>query len=170
MLLSCSCTPQQRLNRLLKKHPELVRTDTVYIDTFAVRAPFQADTTGKVNTDFSGIDSIFAHLPEELDSAQKVQVVTDIKNYFITRPCITDTMRLSLRSGGVVKVWQDGQEIKISIYEPAEKIPLRVPTTINTVTQKPGAWSIIPDWLWKVGWFAAIAFLLLLILSKRKEK
>ena len=45
-LLLFSCTPQKRLARLVKKHPELIRVDTVTVtDTFTVITPrTQIDT------------------------------------------------------------------------------------------------------------------------------
>lgn len=48
LFLIC-CTPQQRIKRLLKKHPELVhKLDTTIIDTFITRS-FYYDTTLKAN-------------------------------------------------------------------------------------------------------------------------
>jgi len=46
VLLLASCTPQKRLARLVKKHPELIRVDTVTVtDTFIVITPrTQIDT------------------------------------------------------------------------------------------------------------------------------
>jgi hypothetical protein len=38
------CTPQQRLNHLVKKHPELVRTDTVTIADTTITPGSYADT------------------------------------------------------------------------------------------------------------------------------
>jgi len=49
LIFLCYCTPQQRLNKLLKKHPELVKKlDTTIIDTFITRS-FYYDTTLKAN-------------------------------------------------------------------------------------------------------------------------
>lgn len=43
------CSPQQRIKRLLKKHPELIhKLDTTIIDTFITRS-FYYDTTLKAN-------------------------------------------------------------------------------------------------------------------------
>lgn len=43
------CSPKQRLNRLLKKHPELIRTqDTIITDTIITRS-FYYDSTLKAN-------------------------------------------------------------------------------------------------------------------------
>lgn len=46
ILLLASCTPQKRLAKLVKKHPELIRVDTVTVtDTFTVIVPrTQIDT------------------------------------------------------------------------------------------------------------------------------
>lgn len=48
LVLFC-CSPKQRLNRLLKKHPELIRTkDTIISDTIITRS-FYYDSTLKAN-------------------------------------------------------------------------------------------------------------------------
>ena len=48
LLLFC-CSPKQRLNRLLKKHPELIRTqDTIITDTIITRS-FYYDSTLRAN-------------------------------------------------------------------------------------------------------------------------
>jgi len=48
LVLFC-CSPKQRLNRLLKKHPELIRTqDTIITDTIITRS-FYYDSTLKTN-------------------------------------------------------------------------------------------------------------------------
>lgn len=49
LFLFTLCTPQQRLKRLLKKHPELIKTqDTIIIDTIITRS-FYYDSTLKAN-------------------------------------------------------------------------------------------------------------------------
>lgn len=49
VLIFFCCSPKQRLNRLLKKHPELIRTqDTIIIDTIITRSFFY-DSTLKAN-------------------------------------------------------------------------------------------------------------------------
>ena len=51
LAISFSCSPQKRLNRLLKKHPELVQTDTIWkTDTVIVEA-VKIDTTFKFKHD-----------------------------------------------------------------------------------------------------------------------
>lgn len=48
-----SCSPQKRLNRLIKKHPELVKTDTILVrDTIR--------DTINVTTDLTRVDTIFS--------------------------------------------------------------------------------------------------------------
>lgn len=47
MMFLASCSPQRRFNRLIKKHPELIQTDTITrIDTVVVTVPrVQHDTS-----------------------------------------------------------------------------------------------------------------------------
>ena len=45
ILLIIGCSPQKRLNRLLKKHPDLLQIDTLVVkDTFVVKE-YRGDTT-----------------------------------------------------------------------------------------------------------------------------
>tara|TARA_R110000796_G_scaffold209927_1_gene326202 strand:+ start:277 stop:696 length:420 start_codon:yes stop_codon:yes gene_type:complete len=45
ILLTVGCSPQKRLNRLLKKHPTLLQIDTLVVkDTFVVKE-YRGDTT-----------------------------------------------------------------------------------------------------------------------------
>lgn len=56
-LILSSCTPQKRLNRLLKHHPELLQKDTVYYrDTLIIPAT-KYDTVFKTNFDTIHINS-----------------------------------------------------------------------------------------------------------------
>ena len=48
-----SCSPQKRLNRLIKKHPELVKTDTIVVrDTIR--------DTVNITTNLTRVDTIFS--------------------------------------------------------------------------------------------------------------
>ena len=62
LILLCNCSPQKRLNRLIKKHPELTETsydtirlhDTIYVenyDTTILNNIIKHDTTIIVNND-----------------------------------------------------------------------------------------------------------------------
>ena len=46
-----SCSPQKRLNRLLKKHPELVQTDTIWKTVTVIVEAVKIDTTFKFKHD-----------------------------------------------------------------------------------------------------------------------
>lgn len=162
-----SCTPQQRLNRLLKKHPELVKHDTVFIEKTITIAEVKADTGKKVNTNVAGVDSIIQHYTQLLDSANANRLTTEIKNYIINRPCLEDTLRLDLKNGGYIKVFQENGEIKLKLFEPAQEIKIPCPTVVNSVTQTKDSFldRAVFKWLWFV--LAIVFFLLLLISFKR---
>ncbi len=93
ILILASCTPQKRLNRLVKKHPELIKVDTLSVhDTIHIEA-IKADTVFK--------DTTFLRLLRDT-----ITVVNDrltIKQYyhrdsiFIEGQCKGDTLIREIR-------------------------------------------------------------------------
>lgn len=51
IILFVSCSPQQRLTRLLKKYPELVKTDTIILKDTIVTEPKKEDFVFSSKTD-----------------------------------------------------------------------------------------------------------------------
>lgn len=50
LLLLAACTPQKRLDRLIRKHPELVRVDSVKIIDTVITQEISLDTMRVMNT------------------------------------------------------------------------------------------------------------------------
>lgn len=50
LLLLASCTPQKRLDRLIRRHPELVRVDSVKIVDTVITRDVSVDTMRVMNT------------------------------------------------------------------------------------------------------------------------
>jgi hypothetical protein len=120
-------TPQQRLNRLYKNHPELFTKDTVFVhDTVSIQLPI-ADT--------KEIDSLLALLLDSnhtksnynihndsvlntnsLSKSNKKKIADKIGNLYKNKPCISagDSLRYT-EKGITVKVWQVGDKLKIGI-------------------------------------------------------
>lgn len=160
-----SCTPQQRLNRLLKKHPDLIKHDTVFIDTTVTRAEVKKDTAKLVNKDVSKVDSIVYLLIHDTIIAKDLS--SQIKNYIINRQCLLDTLRMDLANGGYVKVYQEGDQVKCEIFEPEEKTELSIPVTVNTVQPIKESW-LESNYGWLLWIILVIAFIALL-LSRRRQ-
>jgi len=53
ILLLSSCSPQKRLNRLVKKHPELIKVDTLSVHDTIHTETIKADTVFKDTTYFT---------------------------------------------------------------------------------------------------------------------
>lgn len=170
-LLLASCSPQRRLNRLLKKHPELVRTDTawgkvtippdtVFLETMVY---LKADTP-RVNL---LVDSILAVLgdqstlvlPEEGRSTPR-EAITSL----ITRNAPT----LVVWPTDTLEVEDDGIKAQIS-FSPEGKARFRVidkgqtikvPTTVTTVKAP-----------FRVPWWVVVGLFILTLwgLMRRRE-
>jgi hypothetical protein len=153
VIFTFSCTPQKRLNRLLKNHPQLA--DTVYsvrtvtvpglsIDTFFVVQPDTVLLT-------QNLDSILSKYLFTIDSLNARSLSNDIKNYIIKRPCLTDTLEFVLPGRGWVKVWQTGGNFAAKAHLNQQPVTIKVPSAQFKVTYKrPWAWlggGIL------IGWF-----------------
>ena len=121
-----------KLERLVEKCPALLRTDTI-IKTVEILVPeIRVDTFILTNTDVSGVDSIVSLFSKEIDSLTALKLTTQIKWYIKDRPCLLDTLAFE-KYGVQVKVYQDGNEIRVSFYKPEEIIEEDVEIPVETV-------------------------------------
>lgn len=103
-LLLASCTPQKRLQRLIEKNPELIKTletkvivkdtiiktDTIFIQGKTVEVPFNIDSLKKEYTEVYS-DSLVS-ISLSLDSLKKIKTKVHIKDRLFTR---TDTIHFT---------------------------------------------------------------------------
>lgn len=153
------CTPQQKLKRLLKHHPDLIKSDTVFITKEIPFPVIKRDTVLQLDTNTYGLFEILDSLINANDSLQRAGIKAEIKNYVITRPILKDTFVVSLDRGGWVKIFQYGKGLKHILYEPAFVKTVTVPVSTNTVIYKDIPWRLA--WYWIVIAFVcgiAIAF------------
>lgn len=126
-----ACSPQKRLNRLIKNHPELAETDTVYsTKTFTVPG-LNIDTNFAASTNVNGIDELVNHYNDYLDSIRRIKLSNEIKTYIINRKCLEDTFKIILRDGGFVKFWQTNGFFFYQLNQPNKKIQFTVPSITN---------------------------------------
>lgn len=83
ILLATACSPQKRLARLLRNHPQLVK-DTVITDTFTI-AKFNHDTTLLLsNCDSNTTDTFYIETPRFTQvitrKGKKLNVDTEVKD------------------------------------------------------------------------------------------
>lgn len=80
-----SCSPAKRLDKLLTKHPELAKNDTIiFTDTLVTDQVF-TDTIVKFDKDKS--DTIYLSKDK-----LKVKVITKLDSIYISGECISDTI------------------------------------------------------------------------------
>lgn len=161
-VLVTACTPQQRLNRLLRKHPELTRTDTVFTtvtipaDTLVVTQPITLDAdTVRLR---AITDSLFHLLTQHPDTSVKgAQTARDVVYEYLTRVVPgavqfpADTFVYydgSLR----VDMWFDGGDFKGRVVRKEESV--EVPTAVHSVTAKRG----VALWVFIAASFIAFCF------------
>jgi N-acetylmuramoyl-L-alanine amidase len=111
IFLLASCSPQKRLADLVRKHPELVTTDTVYQPIPVIRAEVVRDTVFEWSTDTITIekdrlrvdvvmdtitkkiyvkgqckaDTVIVHVPVEVNTIKPVEVIKERKPSFFQK-------------------------------------------------------------------------------------
>jgi len=166
-LIIASCNPfiskelrhkkkcNHKLEKLTRKCPGLLKTDTILIPVLIEIPPIDIDTLLLVNKDVSGIDSIIAKYQEQIDSILARKIGKEIKWYVRERPCIIDTLEFE-ENGIKVKVFQQGKQIRISIKKPKEKIKTEIKIEVPIVQKiKLTSWEKFMGflgrfWLWIV--------------------
>jgi len=149
LILLVSCSPQRRINRIVKKHPELLVNDTIkVIDTLVIDA-IKFDTIIKVNQNVSGVDSILNSFKGKIDSLTHLKLGNDIKYYITQRKTIEDTLH-HFQDDLEVLIWQDENGINVKVNKPEEEIirEIQVPyekiqVTTMAKSMKIGIWILI---------------------------
>lgn len=136
------CTPQKKLHRLIKKHPELVRTDTIWQTHIDTIPEIYVNTVFMTDTSTSQLDSIFRAYQGKIDSTLAIRMKGEIRNYIVNRPFLPDTLTQT-KDGVTVKIFQNGNNIGVIVHRDEELIPVSVPVT--TVTVAPPATDKIRD-------------------------
>lgn len=83
ILLLASCTPQKRLDRLIRRHPELVRVDSVKIVDTVITQEVSVDTMRVMNTYDTFIVS---------RDRLTVQVIRHQDSIYVFGKCAADTV------------------------------------------------------------------------------
>lgn len=93
ILLLASCSPQKRLNRLVKKHPELIKVDTLSVhDTLHIET-IKADTVFKDTTYFRLLRDTITVTNDRLTIKQYYHR----DSIFIEGECLGDTIIREIR-------------------------------------------------------------------------
>lgn len=156
--LITNCTPQKRLDRLIKNHPELAKTDTVHIVKTFTLAPVKIDTSINFSYYLGGLDTIFNNYQLTIDSLQKRLLKKDIKTFIVNRKVLDDTLNIKLKNNGFVKVYQSGKKLVYQMWEPGKVIEVKTPvivTKYETVTKR--SWSAFFG-----GFFACVLMLFII--------
>src|SRR5690349_9231986 len=157
-----SCGPQKKLSRLLKKHPELVRSDTVYQDVFVTVPEVKIDTSAPINPQY--IDRLLGIIDtysSQLDSFSRIKIKQEIKYITNNHSLIQDTL-IYVKDGVTIKLWQQAGKIELRLFKPKEQITQKVPVKVDSVISKKEVKKF--DWTFFVaGLIIGILFAYLLI-------
>jgi hypothetical protein len=84
ILILVSCSPQKKLNRLIKKHPELIKVDTLHVHDTLITESVVKDTVLNWNTLH---DTAFIYKDK-----LKIKIVRMNDSIFVQGECASDTI------------------------------------------------------------------------------
>jgi len=116
LTLLASCSPSKRLDRLLRKNPELKVVDSV---EYIVHDTIQAiDLQARFSTDTSttSLDTVLLTLREYITNDSIIEVIRYMYKY---KQVLKDTSTRII-DGVTIKMWQEGQYIGLNLTKPEE--------------------------------------------------
>lgn len=155
MLALClaACSPQKRLNRLLRNHPELIQTDTVFTTVTIPPDTITVTETITLTADTTRLraitDSLFLLVGQHPDTGVKVQQsAREVVYKYLTRvvpgsvSLPTDTMYVS-DDDASVEIWFEGMELKGRFIR--KRMDMDVPTHVHNIrpVHKVPVWLIV---------------------------
>jgi hypothetical protein len=154
VLSLASCDPAKRIARIAKRHPELVKTDTVLTKVYDTVPAIAVKAEFKTNKDVSGIDSILRQLNGKIDSISRFKLGSEIKNYVVNRSIIQDTLTKVI-NGITIRLYQNGNDIGVLVDKPKEIRSQDVAVAYNTLAVKQSlTWSQkVKLWIWSNWWW-----------------
>lgn len=180
--LSC-CTPSQRLARLVKKHPELLHSDTLkQVVTFTLAG---IDTSAHIalDTNTNAIREKLTRLRAQIDSIRQLNIDSArvaflldsvaqytsvyLSRYYSNKTVLLDTLTIRTPLGDFVKVWQQGAKLVARLYEAPKTNSLLVPVKVDN-TYKDIPWRL--PWYWFVVVLFAGVFSTLFIVRNKNSK
>lgn len=138
LIVAClfACSPQKRIARIAKRHPEVITRDTMFkidkdtIPAVNVQANFKADT----NT--AKLDSIFKLFGGKMDSALALKLKSGVKQYIINRQLFPDTV-IQIVDGFTIKLFQKGDNAFGVIIKKSEQIKEeKYAVVVNSIENK----------------------------------
>lgn len=153
-----ACDPQKRLNRIVSKHPELVKADTIKVDHPVTIPGITKDTTAPIKPDFSELNAILEQILGQIPSTDFEKLKADLKAYIQNRACQIDPFRMELPGGGFVQAQVKGGHIGLSIRQPERKINITLPLVVMKV-------DTVIQYNWNMFWIGALALALLEIIG-----
>ena len=159
--LVCACSPSRRIARILKRHPELVKTDTIYQERTILVPGYSFTDSTKQSTNTKTIDSLLAHIQPKNDTIYLQKIKREIVTQFMTKPCLDGPKTFYLPDSTKLILTQKNGNFYISGTKPTTYVKAKVPVQTNTVKLKPAMdWSTFLNGVF-IGWIIAIIVLLI---------
>lgn len=172
LMVSCSASKQERsdkraqrkLAKLLKKHPEIAKSDTIMKDT-VIKAPAIKDSVkAALKSDSGAINSIVDNAKLQIPDSSKQALKDSLNSFLENRE--RDTV-ITSDQGIKFRIKEKGNTISVEIEKPPSDIDIKYPQIINKITPAPKELSWIDQLKLKAGeiliYMGALLFLLLLL-------
>lgn len=134
LICTISCTPEKRLARLVKKHPELVQKDTIWNDTTIYIQSKNLSGYIKIQTNFDSLLNVYDSLVNSYHKKDTSGVIkiNEIRKYIVNYKILNDTI-IDDSLGVVFKIWQQGKYLRYSIKINEDSLKLKYATQANSV-------------------------------------
>jgi len=160
---------EKKFQRFLKNNPELARTDTIIVRDTVEIPEINADTAITLNSDVSGLDSLFIAYSglfnSKLDSLGRMEFKTVVKNYITERPVLQGTMFWLIDSGRMeIRVYQDGNKLSLTYYSKERRIATETSIEVQKIIE--AKLNMFERFIIKVEkWGSWIFWILIIVLS-----
>lgn len=159
-----SCSPQKRLNRLVKNNPELIKADTTFTQKQIEVPGVKIDTTFKASVNTEALSQILESYKTQIDSLTRRKLNTQISNYITQRACLDGPVTIHLKNGAWAKVEQKNGLFYFTYNDPPKIYNIKVPLVVMRVEAK-------ISYNWRMFGFGTLAgcliFTLIVLLLKR---
>lgn len=129
-----SCDPGKRIARIAKRHPEVVKSDTVKKEISVDIPPIHIDTSFiKDKSDSIALISLIDDLKGQIDSLSAYKLKSGVQYISTHYKSIKDTLSF-LKDSLTIKLWERNGKIELRVDKPLTHIKTTVPVAINTIT------------------------------------
>jgi hypothetical protein len=141
LLLFCACSPEarkhrneQKLARLIKENPDLVRHDTTFVDTIVKSPDVHDHFEGQNTPDLWPVDSMTAHFKEKVDSTTLDSLNHGFKEILVHSGDMDTTLK---SKNSKIHIKKHGKDLAVDVDVTPDPVKIKVPEAITNINPPP---------------------------------